>query len=101
MSCIFCKIIKGDIPSAKVIETALSYAFMDIQPLSRGHVLVIPKFHAQKLHELPDESLADLLPLAKKVINAMGPSDYNILQNNGQKAHQAVDRILTFIVYFL
>ncbi|KAJ3142566.1 Adenosine 5'-monophosphoramidase, partial [Irineochytrium annulatum] len=87
-SCIFCKIIKGIIPSHKIIETDLSYCFLDINPLSIGHALVIPKYHAVKLHELPDEHLTDMLPIAKKVVLASGQYDYNILQNNGKIAHQ-------------
>ena len=60
-----------------------SYAFLDIQPISRGHALVIPKEHAVKFHELSDESLADILPVAKKVANALDITNYNLLQNNG------------------
>ncbi|KAI0274336.1 HIT-like protein [Russula aff. rugulosa BPL654] len=91
--CIFCKIIKGEIPSLKLIETNLSYSFLDINPLSRGHALVIPKYHAEKMHELPDEYLADMLPIAKKIAVAQGVEDYNILQNNGRIAHQVVDHV--------
>jgi diadenosine tetraphosphate (Ap4A) HIT family hydrolase len=65
------------------ICSRISYAFLDIQPLSRGHTLVIPKEHAVKFHELSDESLADILPVAKKVALALGIKDYNLLQNNG------------------
>ncbi|TPX45585.1 hypothetical protein SeMB42_g03944 [Synchytrium endobioticum] len=103
-SCIFCKIIKGAIPSHKLYETELTYSFLDISPLSTGHAvspnifcpapschLVIPKAHAQYLHEVPDESLADLLPVAKKIASAIGAKNYNVLQNNGRLAHQAVD----------
>ncbi|CDZ98438.1 hit family protein 1 [Phaffia rhodozyma] len=92
-SCIFCKIIKSEIPSLKLAETELSYAFLDIGPLSKGHCLVIPKYHAAKLHELPDNHLADILPLAKKLAIATGAVDYNILQNNGRNAHQVVDHV--------
>jgi len=92
-ACIFCKIIKGDIPSFKLIETTLSYAFLDIGPLSRGHALIIPKFHAEKMHELADEYLADALPIAKKIAIAQGAENYNILQNNGRIAHQFVDHV--------
>jgi diadenosine tetraphosphate (Ap4A) HIT family hydrolase len=60
-----------------------SYSFLDIQPLSRGHALVIPKEHTVTLHELSDDSLADLLPVAKKVAKAIGVTNYNILQYNG------------------
>lgn len=65
------------------IYLCISYAFLDIQPLSRGHALVIPKEHAVKFHELSDESLTDILPVAKKVALALGIKDYNLLQNNG------------------
>eukprot|EP00123_Amoebidium_parasiticum_P000711 comp11587_c0_seq1/m.6066 comp11587_c0_seq1/g.6066 ORF comp11587_c0_seq1/g.6066 comp11587_c0_seq1/m.6066 type:complete len:138 (-) comp11587_c0_seq1:538-951(-) len=89
-NCIFCKIIKGEIPCVKVHETEKTLAFMDIQPLSRGHVLVIPKYCGAKLHDIPDEYLVELLPIAKKIAVAAGATDYNILQNNGAIAHQAV-----------
>jgi len=92
-SCLFCKIIKSEIPSYKLLETELSYSFLDIGPLSKGHALVIPKYHAVKLHELPDEYLADALPVAKKIALALGVENYNILQNNGRIAHQIVDHV--------
>ncbi|KIK06213.1 hypothetical protein K443DRAFT_674502 [Laccaria amethystina LaAM-08-1] len=89
-TCIFCKIIKGEIPSYKLLETEFSFSFLDIGPLSRGHALVIPKYHAEKMHELPDEYLTDVLPIAKKIAIAQGVPNYNILQNNGRIAHQEV-----------
>ncbi|KAK0546017.1 Adenosine 5'-monophosphoramidase [Tilletia horrida] len=92
-NCIFCKIIDGKIPSYKLAETESAYAFLDIGPLSKGHSLIIPKYHAAKLHELPDDAVADLLVLAKKVAIATGATDYNILQNNGRIAHQVVDHV--------
>ncbi|KAJ5217404.1 HIT domain protein [Penicillium chermesinum] len=92
-ACIFCKIIKGDIPSFKLFESDKVFAFLDIQPLSRGHALVIPKFHGAKLTDLPDEDLLEILPVAKKIAIASGASDFNILQNNGRIAHQVVDHI--------
>ncbi|OAX36802.1 HIT-like protein [Rhizopogon vinicolor AM-OR11-026] len=92
-SCIFCKIIKGQIPSFKLIETDLSYSFLDIGPLAKGHALIIPKDHVTKLHELPDEYLADAMPIAKKIAAAQGLENYNILQNNGRIAHQEVDHV--------
>ncbi|KAJ3227380.1 Adenosine 5'-monophosphoramidase, partial [Chytriomyces hyalinus] len=78
--CLFCKIVKGIIPCHKVAETATTLAFLDINPLAKGHTLVIPKYHAQFTHQLPDESLAELLPVAKKVAIAIGAENYNILQ---------------------
>ncbi|KDN46990.1 HIT-like protein [Tilletiaria anomala UBC 951] len=92
-NCLFCKIIAGKIPSMKLSETDKSYAFLDIGPLSKGHALVIPKYHAAKLHELPDEYLHELLPIAKKLAIASGATEYNILQNNGRGAHQLVDHV--------
>ncbi|KAL1989909.1 hypothetical protein VTN49DRAFT_7106 [Thermomyces lanuginosus] len=92
-ACIFCKIIKGDIPSFKLFENDKVLAFLDIQPLSRGHALVIPKYHGSKLTEIPDEDLSAILPVAKKIAAATGASDYNILQNNGAAAHQVVEHV--------
>ncbi|CDK29733.1 unnamed protein product [Kuraishia capsulata CBS 1993] len=99
-ACIFCKIIKGQIPSFKIVETATCYSFLDIEPIAKGHVLVIPKYHGAKLHNIPDEYLKDILPVTKKIAKALdldidgleGPG-YNILQNNGSIAHQVVDHV--------
>ncbi|KAH9919287.1 HIT-like protein [Fomitopsis serialis] len=92
-SCIFCKIVKGEIPSFKLIETESAFSFLDINPLAKGHALVIPKYHAEKLHDVPDEHLKDLMVIAKKIAVAQGFVDYNILQNNGRIAHQEVDHV--------
>ncbi|KAH6847400.1 HIT-like domain-containing protein [Chaetomium sp. MPI-CAGE-AT-0009] len=92
-SCIFCKIVKGDIPCFKLLETETTLAFLDINPLSRGHALVIPKFHGEKLTDIPDEYLSDILPIAKKLVAATGAEEYNILQNNGAGAHQEVGHV--------
>ncbi|KAI0503339.1 HIT-like domain-containing protein [Xylaria bambusicola] len=92
-ACIFCRIIKGEIPSFKLFESDKTLAFLDIGPLSKGHALVIPKFHGAKLTDIPDDHLAEILPVAKKLVTATGATDYNILQNNGRIAHQVVDHI--------
>ncbi|KAJ4319391.1 Adenosine 5'-monophosphoramidase [Fusarium piperis] len=91
--CIFCRIIKGEIPSFKLFESDKTFAFLDIGPLSKGHALVIPKYHGAKLADIPDDHLAEILPTLKKIVNATGATDYNILQNNGRVAHQEVDHI--------
>lgn len=83
----------GEIPSYKVFESSKVYAFLDINPLSEGHTLIIPKYHGAKVHEIPDEYLTDIIPAAKKIALALGatPDDtfqYNLLQNNGTLAHQ-------------
>ncbi|KAM5341649.1 hypothetical protein ACJ41O_014680 [Fusarium nematophilum] len=92
-ACIFCRIIKGEIPSFKLFESDKTLAFLDIGPLSQGHALVIPKFHGAKLADIPDEHLTEILPVVKKLVNATGATDYNILQNNGKIAHQEVDHV--------
>lgn len=92
-NCIFCKIIKGAIPSFKLVETDYTYSFLDIGPLAKGHSLIIPKYHGEKLHEIPDEYLADTMLVSKKIVNALGVTDYNILQNNGAIAHQEVKHV--------
>ncbi|KAL2850929.1 HIT-like protein [Aspergillus pseudodeflectus] len=92
-SCIFCKIIKGDIPSFKLFESDKVFAFLDIQPLSRGHALVIPKYHGEKLTDIPDDYLSEVLPVAKKIAQATNAGAYNILQNNGTIAHQVVPHV--------
>ncbi|KAJ3992434.1 HIT-like domain-containing protein [Lentinula boryana] len=91
--CLFCMIVKGTIPSFKVYETEHSLAFLDISPVSEGHTQVIPKYHAVTIADLPDEYLADIGPVVKKVALATGASAYNILQNNGKIAFQHVDHV--------
>jgi histidine triad (HIT) family protein len=91
---IFGKIIAGQIPCHKVYEDDRVLAFLDINPLTRGHTLVVPKEPAETLDQLSDESAAALgrvLPrLCRAVIAATGVSQYNVLENNGAAAHQAV-----------
>ena len=94
MPSIFTRIIAGEIPCHKVYEDEHAIAFLDIGPLSRGHVLVVPKEERAKLHELSDASAAALgravRTVARAVVEATGCADYNVLQNNGAAAHQAV-----------
>ncbi|KAF4591480.1 Hit family protein 1 [Ophiocordyceps camponoti-floridani] len=92
-ACIFCRIIKGEIPCLKLFESDKTLAFLDIGPLSKGHALVIPKYHGRKLADIPDENLTEVLPVLKKIVKASGANDYNILQNNGSLAHQQVDHV--------
>ncbi|EIN06877.1 hit family protein 1 [Punctularia strigosozonata HHB-11173 SS5] len=89
-SCLFCRIIQGTLPCAKLLETDKTLVFLDIGPVSEGHALIIPKFHGQKMHDVPDDYLQEILPIAKKVALAIGADDYNILQNNGRLAFQHV-----------
>lgn len=74
MASIFSKIVQGEIPSYKVAEDEHYYAFLDINPLQKGHTLVIPKKETDYLFDLPDEELAGLVVFAKKVAKAIGKS---------------------------
>ena len=99
---IFGKIIRGEIPCFKVYEDAHVLAFLDVNPLSHGHTLVIPKEPAAALDELSDEAAAAIgrvLPrLCRAVKSATGTENYNVLQNNGSLAHQAVFHVHFHII---
>jgi len=91
---IFDRILRGEIPSHKVYEDEQVFAFLDINPIAKGHTLVVPKESKAYLHELSDDSAAAIgrvLPrLCRAVMKATGATAYNVLQNNGRAAHQAV-----------
>jgi histidine triad (HIT) family protein len=99
---IFSKIIAGQIPSHKVYEDDRVFAFLDINPLSPGHTLVIPKEARPTLDQLSDESAAAIgrvLPrLCRAVVKATGAKDYNVLQNNGSIANQVVMHVHFHII---
>ena len=94
---IFGKILSGAIPCHKVYEDERVFAFLDINPLSTGHTLVVPKEPAATLDALSDESAAALgrvLPrICRAIIAVTGVKDYNVLENNGTAAHQAVPHV--------
>jgi histidine triad (HIT) family protein len=99
---IFTRIIRGEIPSHRIYEDSHVYAFLDIGPLSPGHTLVVPKEAAPTLDALSDDSAAAIgraLPrLCRAVMKATGATAYNILQNNGAEAHQAVFHVHFHII---
>lgn len=99
---LFTKIIRGEIPCHKVYEDDKVLAFLDIGPLSKGHTLVIPKEAKATLDELSDESAAAIgrvLPrLCRAVVKATGATAYNVIQNNGMAAHQAVFHVHFHII---
>lgn len=101
-STIFDKILAGDIPCHRIYEDDQVLAFLDINPLSPGHLLVIPKEARAYLHELSDQSAAAVgrvLPrLCRAVMQVSGCSAYNVLQNNGAPAHQAVFHVHFHII---
>lgn len=93
-NCIFCKILKNEIPSSTVYEDGKFRAIMDIAPVNKGHVILLAKEHTANLLEADDELLSTALPAVKKVANAVkktvGCDGINILQNNGEAAGQTV-----------
>ncbi|MFN5956340.1 MAG: HIT family protein [Planctomyces sp.] len=99
---IFGKIIRGEIPCHKVYEDDRVLAFLDVFPLSPGHTLVIPKEAVATLDQLSDESAAAVgrvLPrICRAVMKATGTTAYNLLQNNGSSAHQAVFHVHFHII---
>lgn len=92
--CIFCKIIKGDIPSSKVYEDENVLAFLDLSQVTKGHTLVIPKNHEKNIYELSEESAAAVFTAVPKIANAIkaayNPIGMNMLNNNGAEAGQSV-----------
>ena len=101
-NCVFCAIAANEIPSFKVYEDDLVLAYLDINPFSKGHTLVIPKEHSSGLLDTQEETLAALVARVKKVashLKATLPCDgFNILQNNGEAAGQTVMHIHFHIV---
>jgi len=93
-SCIFCKIIKGEIPSYTVYEDDSFKVVLDRFPASKGHMLVLPKKHIENIFELDEKYEEDLMKVVKKmcklVKEKLNPSGINILQNNGKAAGQTV-----------
>ncbi|MDA8018498.1 MAG: HIT family protein [Thermoanaerobaculia bacterium] len=102
MSTIFDKILDGEIPCHRIYEDEHVLAFLDIGPLSSGHTLVIPKERKAHLHELSEDAAAAVgrvLPrLCRAVLEATGATAYNVLQNNGAEAHQAVFHVHFHII---
>ena len=95
--CLFCKIIKGEIPARKVYEDASTIAFLDINPANPGHTLVVPKKHSEDITKADSHDLAKAMEVVKSItqklkekMNAIG---VNVLQNNGHAAGQIVAHI--------
>jgi histidine triad (HIT) family protein len=92
--CIFCKIVNGDIPSAKVFENEHVVAFLDLSQVTKGHTLIIPKTHKENLFELTPEIAKNIFEVAPTIANALktayNPMGLNLVNNNGEKAGQSV-----------
>ncbi|MHC0036794.1 HIT family protein [Pseudoneobacillus sp. C159] len=92
--CVFCKIVSGDIPCAKVFENDDVLAFLDLSQVTKGHTLVIPKVHKENLYELTPEIAAKLYEVVPAIARAIRtefePIGLNSINNNGEKAGQSV-----------
>ena len=92
--CIFCKIANGEIPSKTIYENEEFRVILDLGPATKGHALILPKDHYANLYELPDETAANVMKLAKKMAMQMteklGCDGFNLVQNNGETAGQTV-----------
>ena len=95
--CIFCKIVAGQIPCYKLFEDGQIIAFLDVGPLAQGHCLIVPKAHFVTLDQMSAESAAACVQLAPRLGRAVlaftGAKAWNLLQNNGKAAGQAVDHV--------
>ncbi len=99
---LFCRIAAGEVPSFKLYEDEQVFAFLDVQPLSPGHALLIPKGWYRTMADVPDEvaaAMGRVLPrLCRALCQATGAADYNLLQNNGVLAHQAVEHVHVHVI---
>lgn len=95
--CLFCKIVAGEIPSIHVFENDQVLAFMDIGPIVKGHVLVIPKAHHNPLSQTPDDVLAQVIAVVRRVAQAqqagLGADGVNVHQSNGAAAGQVIPHL--------
>lgn len=100
--CIFCKIVRNEIPSKKVYEDDGNVAFLDINPASPGHVLVVPKKHFAGMHDIADTDMQRLAVAVKKVNDTvkekLGCEGTNIMLNNGRIAGQIVEHVHFHII---
>lgn len=102
MDCIFCNIIIGKIPCYKTFENDDVMAFLDINPVSHGHTLVVPKKHFTNMEDITEEELGKLIKAVKKVAyalkNGLGAAGYNVQLNNDPEAGQEVPHIHFHII---
>jgi len=102
MECLFCQIVKGKIPSEVIFENKRVLAFLDVNPCSNGHTVVIPKKHYEKLSQIPDKEVKNLfivvVKLAGKIQKQMKASAFNIGINDGEFAGQVIPHVHVHII---
>ena len=89
-SCLFCRIIAGNIPAKPVLETETAFAFPDLYPQAPTHILVVHKHHTANFSESDDALLAELFPTVREVAKELKLDNYRLVINNGEKAGQSV-----------
>ncbi len=93
-SCTFCRVVNGELPSQKIYEDGSALAFLDINPIRKGHTLIVPKKHHKDFLDIPAEELAYLSKLvqilASSILKATGANAFNIIGNNGASAGQII-----------
>ena len=100
MDCIFCKITRGEIPTKVLTETENSIAFLDAFPLAKGHTLVIPKIHHEKIQDLTSEENSDLFSTVHKIISKVDTLTGSTLVaiHNGKEAGQEIPHVHVHLV---
>lgn len=100
--CIFCKIVRGEIPCTRLAETQDTLVFLDIGPIIKGHALVVPKAHYEQVLDAPAEVLDAVMRMAQRVaraqVNGLGAQGVNIIQNNGRAAGQLVPHLHVHVI---
>lgn len=100
MDCIFCKIIHGEIPASTILETNRSISFLDAFPLTRGHTLVIPKTHSEKIQDMSKDNAADLFELIYRTISKVDKISGSTLVaiHNGKESGQEVPHVHVHLI---
>lgn len=99
--CIFCKIVKNELPSEKIYEDDSVLAFLDINPVNIGHTLIVPKEHFENIHDLPEDIAVHIMKITRKIsaaIKKAGADGINISINNGKAAGQIVSHSHTHVI---
>jgi len=95
--CVFCKIINGELPSQKVYQNDNIVAFLDIEPVNKGHTLIVTRRHYSSLLDVPDAELGEILQIAKRIAQALkdefGYQAFNIHHSNGKVAGQDIEHV--------
>lgn len=102
MDCIFCKVVSGSATSYRVYEDDAVVAFLDIKPVNRGHLLIVPKEHYATLLDAPAHVLTDIMSavpgLARAAMKAVEAPAFNLLINTGRESGQLVDHVHAHII---